>query len=262
MRCASGRPGAPCRRWETSRSRTAVREEVGRESGCAWAAGRGRGQQRGRIRPVVATTGVVPAGRRPSGFSRGEVWLGRAGRRPCATLRTPRRGSQPAQGVPPPLGDTKIDESSDPYSHGGANQYSGRRTRPSGSAARVQPLRLPGGRHRREHHVELAVRPVTAGRGRSPCPTPWRGGRRAEALRRTPNRVGCHVASRTDSHRSPLGSTVAAPADAIRIGMCTNRPCQRPTTISVARHRGVDGRVREPQAVDAVVGFAGTLRIE
>ncbi len=41
------------------------------------------------------------------------------------------------------------------------------------------------------------------------------------------------VASRTDIHRSPFGSTWLRLPVATGIGMCTNRPCQRPTTIAV-----------------------------
>jgi outer membrane murein-binding lipoprotein Lpp len=44
---------------------------------------------------------------------------------------------------------------------------------------------------------------------------------------------GCPVASSTDSHRSPSGATWFRWLTARAIGMWTNRPCQRPTTISV-----------------------------
>ena len=44
---------------------------------------------------------------------------------------------------------------------------------------------------------------------------------------------GCPVASSTDSHRSPSGATWFCWLTARAIGMWTNRPCQRPTTISV-----------------------------
>ena len=44
---------------------------------------------------------------------------------------------------------------------------------------------------------------------------------------------GCPVASSTDSHRSPSGATWFRWLTARAIGIWTNRPCQRPTTISV-----------------------------
>src|ERR1019366_8309799 len=48
-----------------------------------------------------------------------------------------------------------------------------------------------------------------------------------------PKAAGWPVASSTESHRSPCGSTWDRLLIARAIGMCTNRPCQRPTTISV-----------------------------
>ena len=48
-----------------------------------------------------------------------------------------------------------------------------------------------------------------------------------------PNRRGWPVASSTDIHRSPFGSTLLVLLIANVIGTCTNRPRQRPTTIAV-----------------------------
>ena len=48
-----------------------------------------------------------------------------------------------------------------------------------------------------------------------------------------PMRAGWPVASSTDIHRSPSGSTVERREIATAIGMWTKRPCQRPTTTSV-----------------------------
>ena len=48
-----------------------------------------------------------------------------------------------------------------------------------------------------------------------------------------PKAAGWPVASSTESHRSPRGLTWDRLLIARAIGMCTNRPCQRPTTISV-----------------------------
>jgi hypothetical protein len=63
-----------------------------------------------------------------------------------------------------------------------------------------------------------------------------RGAKAALELQRRAQRIhqpGWPVDSRTDSQRSPLGSTVERRLIATSIGMCTKRPCQRPTTTSV-----------------------------
>jgi hypothetical protein len=46
-------------------------------------------------------------------------------------------------------------------------------------------------------------------------------------------RGGWPVASSTDIHRSPFGSTWLRLPVAREMGRCTKRPCQRPTTIAV-----------------------------